>query len=78
MTKAIIAKRFNTVGSKALLIDKIQPALETFKFLSSESKHSSVQIVAVNGLEGYREYYPIEEYTDSKRFTEDVLRMIKQ
>ena len=48
-----------------------------FKFFSSESKDSNVQILTVNGLEDYKEYYPIEEYNNSKKFVIDVLSMMQ-
>lgn len=77
MTKAIVAKKFDNIGSKVFIVNNIEESLKMFKFLSSESKDSNVQILTVNGLEDYKEYYPIEEYNDSKKFVIDVLSMMQ-
>lgn len=77
MTKAIVAKKFNNIGSKVFIVNDIEESLKMFKFLSSESIETDVQVVTVNGLENYKEYYPIEEYTDSKKFAIDVLSMMQ-
>lgn len=77
MQKVIVAKRFNDIGSKVLCIDDIDTVNSLFDFLTDVSLSSDVEIVSVKGIENYKEYYPIEEYTDSKKFAIDVLSMMK-
>lgn len=77
MTKAIVAKKFNNVGSKIFIVNDIEESLKLFKFLNAESKGTDIQILTVNGLENYKEYYPVEEYTESEKFSRDVLSMMQ-
>lgn len=77
MRKVILAKRFGNTGSMVLYIDDGEILNTLFDYLTDESIGTDVQIVSVKGIENYREYYPLTEYTDSKKFTIDVLKMMQ-
>lgn len=77
MRKVILAKRFGNTGSKVLYLDDGEMLNTLFDYLTDESIGTDVQIVSVKGIENYKEYYPLTEYTDSKKFTIDVLKMMQ-
>jgi hypothetical protein len=70
-----VAKKFDKEGSLVLEVEQGQRLASLSKYLTLTTLNRGVQIVTLNDLESFKEYYPYTMVSDEVEYISKVVKM---
>ena len=71
----LVAKKFDKDGSLALELEQGQRLASLSKYLTLTTLEKGVQIVNLNDLKSFKEYFPYTVITDEVEYISKVVKM---
>ncbi|WP_252254329.1 DUF6718 family protein [Clostridium sp. ZBS12] len=71
----LVAKKFNKEGSLVLELEQGQRLASLSKYLTLTTLEKGVQIVTLNDLESFKEYFPYTVINDEVEYISKVVKM---
>ncbi|KAI3351036.1 hypothetical protein FDB55_01145 [Clostridium botulinum] len=71
----LVAKKFDKEGSLVLELEQGQRLASLSKYLTLTTLEKGVQIVTLNDLESFKEYFPYTVITDEAEYISKVVKM---